>query len=86
MEGMGEEKLYFLLLKSVKRKKAQCLNSFCRRLWSNICVRNMGRDNVSKVINEIVRGKKLQNKFMHAYYGPLSFRDGLLNNSNSNSL
>ena len=23
MEGLGEEKLYFLLLKSVKRKKAQ---------------------------------------------------------------
>ena len=36
MEGMGEKKLYFLLLKSVKRKKAQfrakCLNSFCRLL------------------------------------------------------
>ena len=34
--GDGEEKLYFALLKSVKRKKAQfrakCLNSFCRRL------------------------------------------------------
>ena len=36
MEGMGEEKLYFPLLKSVKRKKAQfrakCLNFLSRRL------------------------------------------------------
>ena len=36
MEGMGEQKLYFLLLKFVKPKKAQfwekCLNSFCPRL------------------------------------------------------
>ena len=34
--GDGGGKLYFLLLKSIKRKKAQfwakCLNSFCRRL------------------------------------------------------
>ena len=38
IDRMGEQKLYFLLLKSVKRKKAQfrakCLNSFCRRLYS----------------------------------------------------
>ena len=38
MEGEGEKKLYFSLLKLVKRKKAQfwakCLNSFCRRLQS----------------------------------------------------
>ena len=34
--GDGEEKLYFPILKSVKRKKGQfrakCLNLFCRRL------------------------------------------------------
>ena len=36
-DGGGKLKLYFLLLKSVKRKKAQfwanCLSSFCRRLY-----------------------------------------------------
>ena len=35
--GDGGGKQYFLLLKLIKRKKAQfwatCLNSFCRRLW-----------------------------------------------------
>ena len=38
--GDREEKLYFPLLKSVKRKKAQfrakCLNSFCRRLSESL--------------------------------------------------
>ena len=44
MERMGEEKLYFLLLKSVKRKKAQfrakCLNSFRCRLSKSKSVRS----------------------------------------------
>ena len=40
MEGMGQEKLYFLLSKSVKHKKAQfrakCLISFCRPLYTQM--------------------------------------------------
>ena len=38
--GDGEGKLYFLLLKLIKRKKTQfwtkCLNSFYRRLWITV--------------------------------------------------
>ena len=47
MEGLGEEKLYFLLLKSVKGKKAQfrakCLNSFYRPLFRAKCLNSFYR-------------------------------------------
>ena len=53
--GMGEENEYFLLLKLIKRKKAQfwakCFNSFCRRLSESkstrCCLISTGQETVT---------------------------------------